>query len=48
MPDCGLMPIDVATLWPPRIAHSEFEPPRWQEMIRRSLRPSSSAVRVAM
>ena len=34
-PDCGLMPMLVATLWPSRIAHSELEPPRWQEMIRK-------------
>ena len=38
----------VATLCPPWIAHSELDPPRWQEMIRRSSRSSSSAVRVAM
>ena len=36
-PDCGLMPMLVATLLPPRIAHSELDPPRWQEMIRRSV-----------
>ena len=40
------MPMLVATLWPLRIAQSELDPPRWQEMIRRSLRPSSSAMRV--
>ena len=38
-PLCALMPMLVATLWPLRIAQSELEPPRWQEMIRRSLRP---------
>ena len=42
-PVCGLMPIDVATLCWPRIAHRLLEPPRWHEMIRRSSRPSSSA-----
>ncbi len=45
-PTAGSCPSLVATLWPSRMAHSELEPPRWQEMIRRSLRPSSSAVRV--
>ena len=43
----ALKPMLVATLRPSRIAHSELDPPRWQEMIRRP-GPSSSAVRVAM
>ena len=39
-PDCGLIPMLVATLFPPRMAHSELDPPKWHEMIRISLRPS--------
>ena len=42
----ALKPMLVATLRPSRIAHSELDPPRWQEMIR-SPGPSSSAIRVA-